>query len=299
VPQPGQPWPGYGPPDPYAQQPDPYAQQPDPYAQQPGPYVQQPDPYAQPTSGMPYGPPTQPGPPVPPPPQYPTGPVSAQPYPTSGQPFPTAPQPYAQPGPPGQAAYPTSGQPAYPTSGMPISPAAGQTTSFMPDPYGQGAYPGTGFLPPQPQPKKRGLMITMIILGVVLVLFGGGGAAAFFVLRDSGGPGKSSPVEAVNEFLTAVYKNKDVEAAEKAVCGSSRNKNALIKRIDEIKKYESNLKEPTYTWGTPTVETQNASSATLNVQLKVTTSDDKVAESKLKVLATNDDGWFVCEINAA
>jgi hypothetical protein len=203
-------------------------------------------------------------------------------------------QPY---GAPGQAAYPTSGQPAYPTSGLPISPAAGQTTGFMADPYGQGAYPGTGFIQPPPK-KSRGLMITLVVLGLVVVLLGGGGTAAYFVLRDSGGPGKASPADAVNDFLTAVYKNKDVDAAEKAVCSSARDKNALLKRIDDIKKYESNLKDPTYTWTTPTVEKQEKNSATVNASVKVTTSDDKVAESKLKFLAVNDKGWFVCEINA-
>ena len=53
---------------------------------------------------------------------------------------------------------------------------------------------------------------------------------------------------------------KDVSAAEKTVCSPARDKHALIKRVDDIKKYESNLKDPTYTWTTPTVEKQEKAS---------------------------------------
>jgi hypothetical protein len=35
------------------------------------------------------------------------------------------------------------------------------------------------------------------------------------------------------------------------------------------------------------------------VQIKVATSDEKVAETKYKFLATNSNGWWVCEITAA
>jgi hypothetical protein len=285
--------PGYppAPGDPYGAQGDPYGtpgqppQQPQ-YPAQPQypPGYGQPDPYAAPTSGNPYAAPQPPQQPqYPAQPQYP--PTSAQPYPTSGQPYPTSGQPYA---PPGQPMYP-------PTSGQPFSPAPGQTSAFPADPYAAGYQ---GFPPQQPVKKKRGLTITLIILAVALVLCGGGGAAAYFVLRDSGGPGQSSPVEAVNAFLKAVYKDKDADAALKTICSASRDKTSITKRIEEIRKYDSALKDPTYTWQTPVEEKRDKASATVNAAVKVTTSDDKVAESKLKFLTTSDNGWWVCEISA-
>jgi hypothetical protein len=267
--QPAGPWPGYG------QQPDPYAAPPtsgQPYAPPPV----QPDPYGPPTSGQPYAPP----------------PVQPDPYgpPTSGQPYgpPTGMPP---------AAFPQPGQQYPPTSGIPMPTSA--------QPYAQPGYaPNTGYLgapgyqPPgtPPPAKKRGLMITLLVIGLAVVLCGGGGAAAYFVFRDSGGKGQASPVDAVQGFLKAIYVDHDADAAANLVCSSSRDKNALIKRIDDIKSYDTSLKDPAYTWPAPTVEKQDTKSATVDADVKVTTSDDKVAESKLKFLTTNSSGWFVCEI---
>lgn len=260
---PQSPWPGYG-------------QQPDPYAAPPTsgqPYVPQ-DPYRAPTSGQPYVPPT-----------------SGQPYaqPTSGQPY--APPTGAQP-----AVFPQPGQP-YPTSGIPMPTSA--------QPYAQPGYaPNTGYIggpgyptPGTPPPKKRGLMITLLVIGLAVVLCGGGGAAAYFVFHGSGGKGVATPADAVQGFLKAIYVDHDADAAAKLVCSSSRDKNALIKRIDDIKSYDTSLKDPTYTWPAPTVEKQDTKAATVTADVKVTTSDDKVAESKLKFLTTNSSGWFVCEIS--
>ena len=142
-------------------------------------------------------------------------------------------------------------------------------------------------------------MITLIVLAVVLVLCGGGGAAVYFVTQGNQGKGQPTALEAVNGFLKAVYKDKNTTEALKYVCASSRNKEKLAARVDEIRKYDAGLSSPTYTWPAPTVEKQDSSSATLLVPIKVATSDEKVAETKYKFLATNDNGWWVCEITAA
>jgi hypothetical protein len=156
-------------------------------------------------------------------------------------------------------------------------------------------YPQTG-LPPATPPKKRGLLITMIVLAVALVLCGGGVATTWYLLQGADGKGQANPVDAVNLFLTAVYKDKDVEAANKYVCSSARNKQDLQNRINEIKEYDGRYKSPQYTWPTPKVDDQKDQTAQLSVPVKVTTSDDRVAEIKLKFVAVNDDGWWVCEI---
>jgi len=186
----------------------------------------------------------------------------------------------------------------------PISPAPGQTSGFPADPYAAGGYPPgyppqVGLPPATPPKKKRGLMITMIVLAVALVLCGGGSATAWYLLQGADGKGQATPVEAVNLFLTAVYKEKNVEAANKYVCSSARNKQDLSNRIKEIREYDDRYKSPTYTWPTPNIDEQKEQTASLSVPVKVTTSDDRVAEIKLKIIAVNDDGWWVCEITAA
>jgi len=240
---------------------DPTQQQ---YAPQPGQPYQ--DPAQQQYSQQPYAPTGQ----------FPTGPVPAGQYPPTGQ-FPTGPvqqQPFSGP--------PYSGPPGMPTSGFPGAPTSGF-------PYQQ----------PPPPKKKRGLMITLIVAAVALVLCGGGGAAAYFVVKGNTGKGQASAVDAVNGFLKAVYKDKSTEDALKFVCASARNKTKLAARVDEIRKYDAGLSSPTYTWPAPTVDKQENNSATLTVPIKVATSDEKVAETKYKFLATNDNGWWVCEITAA
>jgi hypothetical protein len=198
---------------------------------------------------------------------------------------------------------------AAPVPGYPMSPAPGQTSGFPApaDPYATGGYPpGTmpgyppqvGYPPAEPPKKKRGLLITMIVLAVALVLCGGGGATAWYLLQGADGNGQTSPVDAVNLFLTAVYKDKNVEAANKYVCSSARNKQDLENRIKEIKDYDDRYKSPTYTWPTPTVDEQKDQTARLSVPVKVTTSDDRVAEIKLNIVAVNDNGWWVCEITS-
>jgi hypothetical protein len=233
------------------------------------------NPYA-PPAALGYG---QPGLPAP---GYPGQPTGAFAPPTSGFPG----QPTS--GFPGQ---PTSGFPGQPTTGFPGQPGTGY------DAYGQPVMPGYPQQQGQPR-KKRGLMITMIVLVVALVLCGGGGAAAYFLTKNSSGKGQASPVDAVNGFLKAVYNDKDAAAAETYVCSSSRNNTAITKRISDIRAYDGALKDPAYTWGTPTVKSQTKDEATVLADVKLTTSDEKTAESKLSFITTHESGWFVCEITA-
>ncbi|GGM33529.1 hypothetical protein ACFFX1_33330 [Dactylosporangium sucinum] len=287
-------------------QPPQYPGQPE-YPGQPG------DPYAMPGQPPQAPPPGQGWPPSPPVHDpYAAPPTSAPP--TSGQPYyPPAPQPYQDPaqqyaaptgqfpgGPPptGHFGPPTSQFPPPPTGQFPTGPMqGGMAPPFSGPPAPTSGFPG---YQPMPPPKKnRGLTITLIVLAAVLVLCGGGGAAAYFVVKGNSGKGQTSAVEAVNGFLKAVYKDKNTDEALKFVCASARNKEKLAQRVDDIRKYDAGLSSPEYTWPTPTVDKQEGSTATLTVPVKVATSDEKVAETKYKFLATNDNGWFVCEITAA
>ena len=270
----------------------------DPFAAQQG-YGPPP---GQPTSGMPYPPPGQPtsGMPYPPPGQPVSGmpfpqpgqPVSGMPFPPPGQP--TSGMPYPQPT--SGMPYPQPGQPGQP-GGFPGDPYA-QPGGFPNDPYAQGGFGGAPMFPPPQPPKRRGLLITAIVLSVLVVL-GGGGTAAFLIFGRSEGKGASTPATAVNDFLVAVFRDKNAEAADKLTCASARNSDGMRKRVDQLRSYELKYKSPSYSWSTPTVVSQKKESATLSVAVKLTTSDDRIAEQPLKVLTVKADGWLVCEINAA
>jgi outer membrane phospholipase A len=134
------------------------------------------------------------------------------------------------------------------------------------------------------------------VLGTVVLLCGGGGTAAYFLLNNIADKGQGTPTAAVDGFLNAVFTKKDSTEAEKYVCSAARKKADLTKKIDELKAYEQNYKSPRYTWGTPVVESQNQSSAKVTVAVKFITVDERVAEQKLRITATNDKGWWVCDV---
>ncbi len=274
-------------------------------SQPPGPYGQPQDPYGQPPPQAP--PPTQ-GWPSYGPPGSPAGP------PTSGAPYPPPP-----PSGPGYGPPPTSGA-GYtppPTSGAGYGPPPTSGAGYAPPPtpgagygpptgYQPAGYQPTGYLDPtmagmpqQPPEKRRGLMITTIVLAVVLLLCGGGGTAAYFLVKKVDGKGQVSPVAAVDGFLNAVFRDQDAAHATRYVCSASRNKASLTKKINELKAYQDQYKSPHFSWPTPTVEKQDKTQATLTVPVKLSTSDDRVAEKKLKFLTVNEAGWWVCEVSDA
>jgi hypothetical protein len=136
----------------------------------------------------------------------------------------------------------------------------------------------------------------MIVLVVVVVLCGGGGTAAYFLLNNLDGKGQNSPAEAVDGFLTAIFTRKDATEAERFVCSAARKKADLTKKVDELKAYEEKYKSPRYSWATPVVESQDQTTAKLTVPVKFISSDDRVAEQKLRITAVNDKGWWVCDV---
>jgi hypothetical protein len=254
-----------------------------------------------------------PGTPPPPQPGYPTTaplppdpPTSGPGYP--GQPAYGAPQPTSGPGYPG---YP--GQPAY-GAPQPTSGAGGQTAPMgATTPFGtpvapQSGPPGPGQpYPPGPQPyppvpaprKRRGALITTIVLAVAIVLCGGGATGAYFLVKRVDGKGQSTPTAAVQGFLSAVFVAHDVDRANTFVCAASRDKAKLSKKVNELRSYAEQYKSPQFSWPAPTVEKQSKDRATLVVPVKFSTSDDRVAEKKLRFLTVNESGWWVCEVGEA
>jgi hypothetical protein len=206
-------------------------------------------------------------------------------------------QPYSYP--PPVDPFTTSEQPVYQPAAPVYQPAA---PVYQPaPPVYQQAPPGYGYpaVPPPEPPKKkrRGLLITAIVLGFLVLLCGGGGTAAYFlVVKNADGTGAQAPETAVNDFLVAVYTEKDVDKAAALVCSEARSRDDLTKKINEVKQYASKFKEPKFSWETPKVADAKAKSAEVDVIVKITTDDERIAQQPLKFTVVKKTGWFVCEV---
>ncbi|MGW0431865.1 Rv0361 family membrane protein [Micromonospora sp. NPDC003197] len=175
---------------------------------------------------------------------------------------------------PGQQAFP--GQPQFPDL-----------------PPGQ---PGYG-PPPAPPKKRRGLLIVSIVLAVVLVLCGGGGVAAFLILRDTQtGTGAEAPEAAVENFLEAVYVERDAKKAAELVCSEARDDDAIKKKVDGIKTQIEATKDPKFRWTALKVDDKNEERAIVSTKLTLITSDEKMTEQQLKFTVVQKTGWWVCEV---
>jgi hypothetical protein len=253
-----------------------------------------------PPDGPQYPPPDGPHYPPPDGPHYPPG----QPY---DQPaYPPAIDPYASPlsGQPGDPAYPPAG--GYSPPGEPYGAPAGGFPAYPTSPAyqpGQPGYPPTpqpGYPTPAPSPppkKKRGVLIGAV-LAVVLILCAGGGASAWLLLRNvETGDGAAEPVTAVNDFLEAVYTDKDPGRAADLVCSEARDEAEIAKKVDEVKGYSDTYDSPRFEWEDPQVDNQNEERALVTVKLRMTTADEKTAEQELTFTVVRKTGWWVCEVS--
>lgn len=255
-------------------------------------------------AGTPAHPPTHPDPAGQPAPTIPSQPTPAPP---SGQlalpasptqpalsAAPTSPAFPGQSGGPGQPSGP--GQPEGPggpgSSAAPTQPGTPNPSSIPPPPPAYPPYPGTA----APK-KKRGLLIAAIALVVIMVLCVGGGVVAFLTLRNAEtGEGAKEPAVAVDEFLTAVYKDRDATKAADRVCAASRDEDKIAAKVAEVEKYASTYQNPRFRWTTPKVDNQTGERATVSTRLTMTTADEKVADQELRFTVVQKTGWWVCEV---
>ncbi|MFV2021564.1 hypothetical protein [Micromonospora sp. LOL_023] len=258
------------------------------------------------------------GQPLPPPPWRPPDPAAEQTAtqpavqpatPPSPPPFPAPPaQPpfAAPPAAPAQAPSPFAaaapGQPfPAPGSGQPGTFGPGASSAFGPPPGSAppgSAPPGTGAAGEAPAGKRRGLLIASLVLAVVLVLCGGGGIAAFLVINNlETGGGAAEPVAAVDEFLQAVYTDRDVTAAADLVCREARDETALIEKVEEIEGYSSTYRNPEFEWNVPAVDEQAEDRAVVTVTVQMITEDERSAEQELSFVVVRRSSWFVCDVS--
>ncbi|MER6757286.1 hypothetical protein ABT235_24265 [Micromonospora echinofusca] len=228
----------------------------------------------QPPSGGPVGPADQPDPPAAPDATGTPGPAAA---------------PAAPPGSP--AAVPPAAVPPGPVA-VPPGPAAVPDPAFPPPPPG---YPP--HQPPAAPKKKRGALIASVALAVILLLCAGGGVVAFLTLRDAeSGEGAKEPAVAVDEFLEAVYQERDADRAAGLVCSSSRDKKKIAAKVAEVEKHVSAHQNPRFRWSTPQVDNQTGDRATVTTKVTMTTADEKVADQDLRFTVVKKTGWWVCEV---
>lgn len=186
----------------------------------------------------------------------------------------------------------------YPTGSAAVPPPPTAPVSATPYPYpGHQGYPGFPVAPvPPPKKRHKGLIITAIVLGVLLLLCGAGGVAAYVLLNGGEGKGADTASTAAQEFLTAIYKERNATKAEALVCKEARDRKAIDSKIKELEDKQEQLKSPAYTWDTIKVENQTETRGESTITIKLTTSDEKVAEQTVKLELVKRDGWFVCEV---
>lgn len=183
-------------------------------------------------------------------------------------------------------------QPDHPTA--PAAPAAP-----APNPSAYPA-PATPYPPNQQSPaprRRRGFLIASIALAVTLMLCIGGGVAAFLVLRPTEeGPGAEEPRVAVEEFLTAVYKDRDAAQASSLVCSAARDQDKISAKVTEVEKYVADYEKPHFQWNPPNIDEETEDRAVLTTTVIMSTADEQAAELPLRLTVIKTTGWRVCEV---
>jgi hypothetical protein len=136
---------------------------------------------------------------------------------------------------------------------------------------------------------------------VALVLCAGGGVAAWLLLGDGDRGGAETPAAAVQEFLEAVYRERDPAGAAALVCSEARDQAALATKIDELRAYEETQANPRFSWSDPAVVEETGQLTVVSVTITLITDDEKTSEQTLhvSVLDKQARGWWVCDVETA
>lgn len=171
--------------------------------------------------------------------------------------------------------------------------AQDQATQVVPAPHDPPLLPMEHEVPRQ---RRAGLWVSLALV-VTLLLCGGGATSAYLLLRNADpGTGAPDPATAVNRFLTAVYTQQDPKAAGDLVCRNSRDQKKLDARVAQIKGYAAQYDGPSFRWTDPAVSAQDQESATVAVQLTMSTDDEKQAQQQLTFTVIHKTGWLVCDL---
>ncbi len=121
--------------------------------------------------------------------------------------------------------------------------------------------------------------------------------AAFLTLRNTeSGEGAPDPSVAVDDFLTAVYQDRDAAKAADLVCTAARDQDKIRAKVAEVEEYVATYQNPRFRWDTPTVDNETGDRATVTTTVTVTTADEKIADQDLRFTVIRKTGWWVCEV---
>ncbi|GGN34288.1 hypothetical protein FHR83_006037 [Actinoplanes campanulatus] len=156
--------------------------------------------------------------------------------------------------------------------------------------------PPTAHLPPVTD-RRRPTVFLSIAFVATLALCGGGAVSAYYLLRDAGKPGAPDPATAVDQFLTAVFTQQDANAAEDLVCRKSQDEAKLATRIKQISSYAAGYPGPAFRWNEPDVADRDDKRALVDVQVVMSTEDERSAAQDLRFTVIRKAGWLVCEVS--
>ncbi|MER7169571.1 hypothetical protein ABT336_26380 [Micromonospora sp. NPDC000207] len=146
--------------------------------------------------------------------------------------------------------------------------------------------------------NRRGVTIASVVLAATVLLCGGGGVTAFLALRNAeNGEGATEPTIAVENFMTAVYRDHDPSRATRLVCSAARDEKKIAAKVAEVERYSAAYAGPRFRWSSPSVDNQNGDRATVSTTVTMTTSDEKVADQDLRFTVVRKRGWWVCDVN--
>ncbi|MBM2617161.1 hypothetical protein JIG36_16535 [Actinoplanes sp. LDG1-06] len=167
----------------------------------------------------------------------------------------------------------------------------------QPEPIWSGGPQQPYQVPADPQkPRRRGALWVSLALVGTLFLCGGGAVSAYFLLRDADNPGSPDPATAVSRFLTAVYTNQDASAADDLVCREARDETKIADRVSDIKAYAEGYTDPVFRWADPEVTENKDDRARVEVELTMSTADEKTSSQELEFTVIRKTGWLVCEV---
>ncbi|TDC77673.1 hypothetical protein E1193_22055 [Micromonospora sp. KC606] len=180
-------------------------------------------------------------------------------------------------------------------------PPTGGVTGPASSPSSGPASPGTAASYPAHRPAtgklKRSRLAVSLTIAAALLLCGGGTAAAYLALPDrEDGAGAVEPAVAVDNFLSAVYQDRDARRAAGFVCAASRDQQKIAAKVAEVDRYASGHANPRFRWATPRVDNQTGDRATVSARVVMTTADEKIAEQALRFTVVREKGWWVCEV---
>ncbi|WP_306211191.1 Rv0361 family membrane protein [Actinoplanes sp. RD1] len=152
--------------------------------------------------------------------------------------------------------------------------------------------------PVSPRRRRSGRWMALAVVLTLLIL-AGGAVSAVLLLRDAdSGKGSPDPATAVDRFMTEVYTRQDATSAAEHVCREARNATQLTARVAEIEGYATEYPAPSFAWNEPSVTSNTGDKALVDVQLTMTTDDERAARQQLTFTVIRKTGWLVCDVTS-